>query len=91
MKLDELREALKRAPKPIKRPKPKALRCNKCSGPRERARLTDPDVAQILRLRKRRKNVIGAYRCAPCRLVWIVERVPPPPMHHRCRSKKAVR
>jgi hypothetical protein len=92
MKLDELRGRLRAGlrAKPV-RVRQKRLRCSKCRGPREAAKLTDPDVARILVDERRngsRDGVLGAYRCRVCRIIWIVcERSALPPMHPRCRSK----
>lgn len=94
MKLDDLRARLRKgvASKKAKRPKAKPptvkrLRCSKCRRPREVAKLTDPDVAEIVRDNPHpHGEPIGAYRCRACRIVWLIDPIVPPPEHTNCRS-----
>lgn len=80
MKLDRLRKRLRKdrpAPPPkkdSKKPKRKTrLRCSKCRKPREPAKLTDPDVAEIIRENDHPHGLPeAAFRCRACGIVWLV-------------------
>lgn len=84
MKLDRLRQRLRedkpQAPpkkdssKTPKRSKAKRRnRCNKCRKPRELAKLTDPDVAEIIRENDHPHGLPeAAFRCRTCGIIWLV-------------------
>lgn len=81
MKLDQLRKRLRkdRPQAPAKAlskgtKRKLRLRCSKCRGPRVPAKLTDPDVAEIIREHPSatHKPPTAAYRCKACRIIWLV-------------------